>query len=728
MNKKISAYKLALITMIVMAAFIFLGNSYFIKKGMVSLSKESFSREAETRTIQLQSEMKNYISQRVATLRDFSHLETFKFGVLQPDMHGEQVLSVLSELKVVNKAYPIYLVDFEGELLFGASSYKNNAITAGPLNEVLQGKSLNGVEVIKDSGRQVMRVSVPVLHNNTVEGALVVDLPMIELYEKFKAFVGPAEGLEIYHENSLLSLLGAQLTDESGHKIKLQDGFWCRFHFDNSPFLIMQNEVLYQSFLVIGIIITSAVFLGFFVMNSYFFNPLESFKNEVKQLQQNNNSDFKANFAVNEIDQLRKEFDVLYTSLKNRGAELELVNREMDELVDLRTRELARKIEELETVSHHRMKFLATMSEEIFPPLQRIKAYVDLSKENQIHARQLNYLSVIEDSSTKIMKLINDVLDYSDINNGKAGLRLGVFNFNEMLEAINTLYKSVGERKKVDVKFSYLPTSLVWVCGDKERLKQVLVNLMSNALKFTDAGSVNLSVSHSLDVDKLNLRIKVTDTGVGLSEQEQERLFLPLDHGVSEITAGTQLGLGLDICRNNLRIMGSDLRILSTKGQGSCFYFDLSLARVVESLKSEQAEFDFCNLGYVPRILVLDESQVAIDLVRHCFEGMAVDCLAYTSVKKGLGLIEDESVNIILMDSELRDSKGVLVSQCLRNQGIKVPILAFVDNTASDEIEKCYRAGMDDYIIKPFEKQKLYEKVHYWLKSYAEKNKQPYRG
>ena len=720
MNKAHSAYKLSLIIMLVMGIFIYVGASLFISQSMKKLTRESFESEAKTRTLLLQKEMNDYLMQRVDILQDFSRLDTFRLGVLQPGLHGEMAIGLLSSLRIFGKQYNSYLLDFEGQRIGSAEMNPIDFRLNDSMREVLQGRQAKSVDPIGVKGKKNIRLMVPIMHQTNVEGALVVDIPLQEVYAELSSLLGENESFDMYYKQQRLSLLGLGMKGEYISRVELDSGFWGELSVDNSVLVSMTNKALQQLFLILAIIITSMCVLAFLIFNKILFKPLDTLKNYVKNLQEKPGLNCDLSSSANELILLKAEFDQLIASLEHRRMEAETINSEMDELVLVRTRELARKVAELEKLNHHRTRFMANMSKEILNPLKSIRAYGDLLKDSPLSFKEASYTTEINNSCEQLFVLTNNVLSYSSVDDVSSNLEQRIFDFNAMLKSIHQIYFKICKDKKIKLKMIYVPNALTWVQGDENRLRQVLMNLISNAVKFTLNGAVSISISSEVETKNLKLRVTIKDSGAGLTEQEQAELF-----NVSRDSSMVgHSGFGIEISRDILRKMGSELMVLSTKGQGSCFYFDLTLVRVQEAVRASTAGYDFCHLGFVPRILVVDEHQINLDLMKHCFADEAVDCETFSKVQEVFRLMDDESADLILMDCHMSKINGFEATKKLRDMGVKVPILALTERVDQAEIEKCYHSGMDDYIVKPFEKNILLEKAYYWLKFSAEKKLQ----
>jgi len=280
--------------------------------------------------------------------------------------------------------------------------------------------------------------------------------------------------------------------------------------------------------------------------------------------------------------------------------------------------------EAAERANQAKSEFLANMSHEIRTPLNAVIGLSELLLDTPLTAKQRDYLFKIHDSSRLLLGVINDILDYSKIEAGKLELSIQPFCLEDLLDQLRTLFGDLADAKGLELLFDLEISDHAWVEGDSLRLGQVLINLLSNALKFTERGQVVLAIRQlgsPLD-DRVHLRFEVRDTGIGISPEQRERLFHPFSQADSSTTrryGGT--GLGLTISQRLLEKMGTTLELESTPGVGSRFYFDLTLPLAATQGDHRRALPDPAEFQLGGRVLVVDDQTSARAILRRLLEG-----------------------------------------------------------------------------------------------------------
>lgn len=419
-------------------------------------------------------------------------------------------------------------------------------------------------------------------------------------------------------------------------------------------------------------------------------------------------------------------------SQKRQAArELAAYHQHLEELVQERTQEIAKlnvelqlRVKEADAANRAKSDFLAKMSHEIRTPINGILGMAHVMRHGEMNQLQAGQLDKIHLSGQHLLSIINDILDISKIETGK--MTLDVHNFavsdlNSAIEAI--LGDSVRAKGLVlQVSLASLPAYLV---GDAKRLQQILINFLSNALKFTEKGSISLSASIEAEVgNELRVRFEVTDTGIGMTREQQAHLFQAFeqaDNSSSRRYGGS--GLGLAINKRLVELMGGVLGVDSKPGQGSTFWISLPLrhgkimpetALTVTGFSAEEK----LKRDYRGSRLLLAEDDptnqaVALSLLRDA--GLSVD-LAEDG-EHALRMGGSGSYALILMDIQMPGMDGVEATQRIRAlpQGGDIPIVAMTANAFADDRERCFAAGMNDFIAKPIDPELLFSTLLKWL-------------
>jgi len=433
-----------------------------------------------------------------------------------------------------------------------------------------------------------------------------------------------------------------------------------------------------------------------------------------------------------EFKQLFHGFDEMMRALKERDQLLEQHRKDLELEVQVRTRALEAEKEKAEQATIAKSSFLANMSHEIRTPMIGVLGMADLLRQRPLQDQDLQLVATIYRSGEALLEILNDLLDFSKIEAGHMSLDPVPFDVARLTEDVTRLMEVTAHNKGIDLTVSTSVESTI-VMGDPGRLRQVLLNLVGNAVKFTDSGSVSVSLEacDGPEEGECEGLFVVRDTGVGIAEDVRSRIFDSFDQGDSSTTrkyGGT--GLGLAITRELVHLMKGEIEVESKPGEGSVFSVRLpmtlssqpelplvSLPKLMLSSSDDEALVvaSPVNLDGRRRVLLAEDNPTTQSLISILMQQMGLDLAIVDNGQAAIDYLADNQVDLILMDCQMPILDGFKATTRLRAQGVTTPVIALTAYARSEDEAQCLDAGMNDFLSKPFRQNDLREVLLRWL-------------
>jgi CheY-like chemotaxis protein/anti-sigma regulatory factor (Ser/Thr protein kinase) len=392
-------------------------------------------------------------------------------------------------------------------------------------------------------------------------------------------------------------------------------------------------------------------------------------------------------------------------------------------LVNEQTGELRGAMEAAESASRSKSEFVANMSHEIRTPMNGILGTTDLALESGPGPEQAEYLRMIKASADSLLTIINDVLDFSKIEAGRLDLDPVEFDLREGIESAARLLALRAHEKGLELTCEVKPDTPRTVIGDAARLRQVIVNLLGNAIKFTRSGEVTLMAGvEAMDGDRAILHFCVRDTGIGIAPEKQKTIFeafTQADSSITRLFGGT--GLGLTIASRLVGMLGGRIWVESEPGRGSSFHFTARFAVAPTSIPAPVPAPSYPEHNGIDRsatparlnILIAEDNPTNQHLLRRILEKRGHAAVVACDGREALNALSRQEFDLVLMDVQMPEMDGLQTTAVIREQerssGRHQKIIALTAHAMKGDEERCLAAGMDGYLSKPIQIRQLAE-------------------
>lgn len=481
----------------------------------------------------------------------------------------------------------------------------------------------------------------------------------------------------------------------------------------NDAFSQRQQEILLKAALLAAF----ALILTFLVarrLAQRLSAPISTMGQAVEAIQ---SGDYKTSLPI--LDD--GEIGDLARHINNLASGLDRASREQEQAIS----QLISAREEAEQANRAKSDFLAMMSHELRTPMNGVLGMLQLLETTEQTREQAEYTALATESTEHLLKVINDILDFSRIERGALELECIPFNLLELVQGSALVFQHSAQQRGLALELQ-IQAGLenIEVCGDPTRIRQILVNLLGNALKFTEEGAIHLSLEwQALDHDVLWLTCAVHDSGIGISPERLEHMFdafQQADSSISRRYGGT--GLGLAIARTLAERMGGTLQAESKEGSGSTFTLEIPLPFQQSPAHRQQAAGDAAPVAAGQEILLVEDNPVNQTVIEAMLRSLGYRVTLVADGIQAVRSAERQRYDAILMDCRLPVLDGYSVTREIRAQenGRQVPIIALTANALQGDRENCLQAGMNDYLAKPFKRAELQRILQRWIGSQPE--------
>jgi len=629
--------------------------------------------EAEVNTVRF------YLDVRQQVMIDLAGQEALINASMLGDASDLRMISLLNSFKILGETVPFSLYNIVGEPMFVGEGWIPVKVQENTryVQQIIDGGRKIIVDfIVQDRHEDLLLIMVPVLYQGGVEGVLAAQLPFN--ISDVSASVGAGQvSLNVIKGGTTISQDNGKLGEVYVKQVSFPEyDFYIEYVFDVAP--VNEREWGLLTSYGVSLLIATVVSFSLLILLGYkiIVTPVRA------------------------LDQTRAD-------LTNKNSELATVNGELSQALNL-----------AKQATESKSRFLANMSHEIRTPMNGVIGALNVALTSNEKEEQTELIRTAAGSANVLLHIINDILDFTKLEAGKLDVKLAPFSLRTVLEEVKMLMQELASEKKLHLKLELSPKAECIIETDAVRVRQILTNLVSNAIKFTKTGKVVIAADVVQSEEQDYICIKVKDSGVGISKEDQLRLFRRFEQIDNEniISATKGTGLGLAICKQLTHILGGEIGVESTLGEGSVFWFEIPIVLHEGTPNLTEAKPEEVN---VPSLHILLAEDIAINQM--IFEKMLARLgHSYEVAENGREVIEllngksSEKFDLILMDNQMPEMGGIETTKHIRESKTSysdIPIIALTADALVEQQAAFKEVGMDGFVSKPVEMDRLRSEI-----------------